>query len=92
MWLPPTIKGSVWTWTKMIHKFGELQVDGITRDEFNEFHDCAICGGGNCCGVATGNTGAIFTEALGLTLPGCGSFLMVQVKRLRDIGDAQVRR
>ena len=66
-------KGQRMDWTKMIHKFGELQVEGITRDEFEEIHDCAICGGGNCCGVATGNTGAMFTEALGLTLPGAGT-------------------
>jgi dihydroxy-acid dehydratase len=66
-------KGQRMDWTHMIHKYGELQVDGITKDEFEEIHDCAICGGGNCCGVATGNTGAIFTEALGLTLPGAGT-------------------
>jgi len=66
-------KGQRMDWTKMIHKYGELQVDGISKDEFEEIHDCAICGGGNCCGVATGNTGAIFTEALGLTLPGAGT-------------------
>jgi len=66
-------RGQRMDWTKMIHKYGELQVDGITQNEFEEIHDCAICGGGNCCGVATGNTGAIFTEALGLTLPGAGT-------------------
>lgn len=66
-------KGQRMDWTHMIHKYGELQVDGISKDEFEEIHDCAICGGGNCCGVATGNTGAIFTEALGLTLPGAGT-------------------
>jgi dihydroxy-acid dehydratase len=60
-------------WTHMIHKYGELQINAITPEEFAEIHDCAICGGGNCCGVATGNTGAIFTEALGLTLPGAGT-------------------
>jgi dihydroxy-acid dehydratase len=60
-------------WTHMIHKYGELQIDAITPEEFADIHDCAICGGGNCCGVATGNTGAIFTEALGLTLPGAGT-------------------
>jgi len=66
-------KGQSMDWTKMIHKFGELQVNAITQEEFDQIHDCAICGGGNCCGVATGNTGAIFTEALGLTLPGAGT-------------------
>lgn len=78
-------KGQRMDWTKMIYKFGELQVDGITRDEFNELHDCAICGGGNCCGVATGNTGAIFTEALGLTLPGAGT-VHGAGEEIRDIG------
>ena len=78
-------KGQRMDWTKMIHKFGELQVDSITRDEFNEIHDCAICGGGNCCGVATGNTGAIFTEALGLTLPGAGT-VHGAGEEIRDIG------
>jgi dihydroxy-acid dehydratase len=66
-------KGQRMDWTKMIHKYGELQVNAITPQEFDAIHDCAICGGGNCCGVATGNTGAIITEALGLTLPGAGT-------------------
>ena len=66
-------KGQCMDWTHMIHKYGELQVNAITPEEFKEIHDCAICGGGNCCGVATGNTGAIVTEALGLTLPGAGT-------------------
>ncbi|MGD8211591.1 MAG: dihydroxy-acid dehydratase [Desulfobacterales bacterium] len=66
-------KGQPMDWTHMIHKYGELQIDAITPEEFADIHDCAICGGGNCCGVATGNTGAIFTEALGLTLPGAGT-------------------
>lgn len=78
-------KGQRMDWTKMIHKYGELQVDGITRDEFAEIHDCAICGGGNCCGVATGNTGAIFTEALGLTLPGAGT-VHGAGEEIREIG------
>ena len=66
-------KGQCMDWTHMIHKYGELKVNAITPEEFKEIHDCAICGGGNCCGVATGNTGAIVTEALGLTLPGAGT-------------------
>ncbi len=66
-------KGQRMDWAKMIHKYGELQVNAITPEEFSEIHDIAICGGGNCCGVATGNTGAIFAEALGLTLPGAGT-------------------
>ncbi|CAB1079411.1 Dihydroxy-acid dehydratase (EC [Olavius algarvensis Delta 1 endosymbiont] len=72
-------------WTHMIHKYGELQVNGITPEEFAEIHDCAICGGGNCCGVATGNTGAIITEALGLTLPGAGT-VHGQGQEILDIG------
>jgi dihydroxy-acid dehydratase len=66
-------KGQRIDWVEMIRKYGELQVNAITQEEFHKIHDCAVCGGGNCCGVATGNTGAILTEALGLTLPGAGT-------------------
>jgi dihydroxy-acid dehydratase len=65
--------GQSMDWTKLIHKYGELQVNAITPEEFSKIHDIAVCGGGNCCGVATGNTGAIFAEALGLALPGAGT-------------------
>jgi dihydroxy-acid dehydratase len=78
-------KGQPMDWTHMIHKYGEMQVNAITSEEFEEIHDCAICGGGNCCGVATGNTGAIFTEALGLTLPGAGT-VHGAGKEILDIG------
>ena len=66
-------KGEPMDWPEMMHKYGELQVKNITEDEFAEIHDCAICGAGNCGGAATGNTGAMFAEALGLTLPGAGT-------------------
>lgn len=66
-------KGEPMDWPEMMHKYGELQVKNITEEEFEEIHDCAICGAGNCGGAATGNTGAMFAEALGLTLPGAGT-------------------
>jgi dihydroxy-acid dehydratase len=66
-------QGERMDWTRMIEKYGELQRQRISAEEFRRIHDIAICGGGNCCGVATGNTGAIFAEALGLTLPGAGT-------------------
>ncbi len=66
-------KGQRMDWIEMMHKYGELQVSKITPEEFSQIHDCAVCGGGSCGGMGTGNTGAIFTEALGLTLPGAGT-------------------
>jgi dihydroxy-acid dehydratase len=77
--------GQSMDWTKLIQKYGELQVNAITPEEFSKIHDIAVCGGGNCCGVATGNTGAIFAEALGLALPGAGT-VHGRGKEILDIG------
>jgi len=66
-------KGERIDWVEMVHKYGELQVGKMTQEEFNQIHDCAVCGAGSCDGMGTGNTGATFTEALGLTLPGAGT-------------------
>jgi dihydroxy-acid dehydratase len=58
---------------ELLHKYGELQVGAVGEQEFAEMHDCAVCGKGSCGLMATANTMAAFTEALGLTLPGAGT-------------------
>jgi dihydroxy-acid dehydratase len=58
---------------ELLHKYGELQVDKVSPREFEELHDCAVCGKGSCGLMATANTMAVFAEALGLTLPGAGT-------------------
>jgi len=42
----------------------------ITREEFDQLCDCAVPGGGACGMMGTGNTMAIITEAIGMSLPG----------------------
>ncbi|MCS4540799.1 MAG: dihydroxy-acid dehydratase [Euryarchaeota archaeon] len=52
---------------------GELKANKITEEEAKEIENRACPGAGSCAGLFTANTMACVTEALGMSLPGCGS-------------------
>lgn len=52
---------------------GELKANKITEEEAKEIENRACPGAGSCAGLFTANTMACITEALGMSLPGCGS-------------------
>ncbi|MCZ7358019.1 MAG: dihydroxy-acid dehydratase [Candidatus Methanoperedens sp.] len=62
---------------------GQRRKNAITEQELKNLEDCACCGAGSCAGLFTANTMACVTEALGLSLPGCGTAHAVDAKKIR---------
>lgn len=62
---------------------GARQNGKITDRELKNLEDCSCCGAGSCAGLFTANTMACVTEALGLSLPGCGTAHAVDAKKVR---------
>ena len=61
---------------------------GKVDEEFVKTIECAACPGkGSCSGLFTANSMACLTEVLGLSLPGCGTSLAVDEKKLRIAKD-----
>ncbi len=53
----------------------------ICKEELAEVELCACPGVGSCAGLYTANTMACVTEAMGMSLPGCGTALAVSSKK-----------
>lgn len=53
----------------------------ISKKELEELEICACPGAGACAGLYTANTMACVTEAMGMSLPGCGTALAVSSKK-----------
>src|SRR4030065_1707989 len=62
---------------------GAHQNGKITDRELKILEDCSCCGAGSCAGLFTANTMACVTEALGMSLPGCGTAHAVDAKKTR---------
>jgi len=62
---------------------GRCQEGIISQKEVEELEKEACPGPGSCQGLYTANTMACLTEALGLSLPGCGTALAVSSKKRR---------
>ncbi len=62
---------------------GARQNGNISDRELKNLEDCSCCGAGSCAGLFTANTMACVTEALGLSLPGCGTAHAVDAKKVR---------
>ncbi len=63
----------------------------MTEEEVLKVESCACPGEGSCSGLFTANTMSCLTEALGLSLVGCGTSLAISKKK-RDIARATGRR
>lgn len=60
----------------LIHVFeavGAVSRGEMTPADLKELEDCACPGAGTCSGMFSANTLACGTEALGMSLPGCGT-------------------
>lgn len=62
---------------------GELEKGTITEEALKELEDLACAGAGSCAGLFTANTMACLTEALGMSLPECGTCHAVDAKKSR---------
>jgi dihydroxy-acid dehydratase len=62
---------------------GELKKGRIKEETLRELEGVACAGAGSCAGLFTANTMACMTEALGMSLPQCGTTHAVDAKKLR---------
>jgi dihydroxy-acid dehydratase len=68
------------------HKAGE-----ITDEQLAEFELCACPGPGSCQGLYTANTMGCLTEAMGMSLPYCGTALAGMADKVRIAYESGVR-
>lgn len=62
---------------------GSFRAGKITEEELTQFQMEACPGAGSCQGLYTANTMACLCEAMGVSLPGCGTALAVSAKKKR---------
>ncbi len=62
---------------------GAVQNGNLTEDDLKILEDLSCAGAGSCAGLFTANTMACLTEALGMSLPGCGTAHAVDAKKVR---------
>jgi dihydroxy-acid dehydratase len=60
---------------------GEYAAGKISQDDVLKVESCACPGEGSCSGLFTANTMACLTEAMGMSLVGCGTSLAVGRKK-----------
>lgn len=70
---------------------GKYSAGKASEEEVIQVERCACPGEGSCAGLFTANTMACLTEALGLSLTGCGTSLAISKKK-REIARATGRR
>ncbi len=62
---------------------GRFKAGKIDKEELTDLEMCACPGAGSCQGLYTANTMACLTEAMGMSLPGCGTALAISAKKRR---------
>jgi dihydroxyacid dehydratase (EC 4.2.1.9) len=70
---------------------GECQAEKVSDEKLKLLEDCSCSGAGSCAGMYTANTMACMTEALGLSLPGCGTAHAADAKKIRLAKDSGER-
>ena len=81
--LPGTFEDKNVDLISLFEGVGELKKGKIKEEALREL-ECVACGGaGSCAGLFTANTMACMTEALGMSLPECGTTHAVDAKKLR---------
>jgi dihydroxy-acid dehydratase len=69
--------------TDVFEAMGKVIADKMTPQTLQSLEDSACPGCGSCNGMFTANTMACLTEALGMSLPGCGTALATSAKKQR---------
>ncbi|ODS37648.1 dihydroxy-acid dehydratase [Candidatus Altiarchaeales archaeon WOR_SM1_SCG] len=62
---------------------GAFQTGKMTETEVRKIENAACPGAGSCAGLFTANTMGCMIEALGMSLPGCGTAHAVDAKKMR---------
>jgi len=71
--MPGLFRGRSVDLMTVFEALGEFQQGRVTQNDLRELEKCACPGPGSCAGLFTANTMACLTEALGMSLPGCGA-------------------
>jgi len=69
--------------SNLFEAVGKVYAGTMTEEELHEIEEAACPGCGSCSGMFTANSMNCLTEALGLALPGNGTFLAVSSARYR---------
>jgi dihydroxy-acid dehydratase len=70
---------------------GQFQAGKMKEDELTELEMSACPGAGSCQGLYTANTMACLTEAMGMSITGCGTGLAVSANKRRIAYDSGIR-
>ena len=62
---------------------GKFQADEMAEEELRDLEESACPGIGSCAGLFTANTMGCLTEALGMSLPGCGTSMAIDANKLK---------
>ena len=71
--MPGRFRGRSIDLMAVFEALGEFHKGRISEKDLRELEECACPGPGSCASLFTANTMACLTEALGLSLPGCGA-------------------
>ena len=77
------LHGKKISYSSMPEALGQVAAGKMTEDELCEMEENACPGCGSCSGMFTANTMACLTEALGMSLPYCGTSLANSAFKLR---------
>ncbi len=80
---PGTIEDKKVDLISLFEGVGELKKGTITEEKLREMEGIACSGAGSCAGLFTANTMACMTEALGMSLPRCGTTHAVDARKVR---------
>jgi dihydroxy-acid dehydratase len=76
-------KGKTISYANMPEALGQVASGNMTQQELTQLENAACPSCGSCSGMFTANTMACLTEALGMSLPYCGTTLATSSKKLR---------
>lgn len=81
--MPAEYKGSQYATYELKEMTGKLKSGEISREEYEYMEGLMSPSPGSCAMMGTANTMSLLAEAMGLTLPGCGSAHAVSGKKKR---------
>ncbi|ADI74239.1 dihydroxy-acid dehydratase [Methanohalobium evestigatum Z-7303] len=70
---------------------GSCRNDNISESQLKMIEDQSCSGAGSCAGLFTANTMSCLTEAMGMSLPGCGTAHAADAKKARIAKDSGER-
>ena len=76
-------RGTRVSYGETYYAVAQVQKGELAEEDLYEREYCACPGGGSCQGLYTANTMACLTEAMGMSLPDCGTALAISAEKRR---------